>query len=143
MIVFTPDRAAPAGSISMRAGAGTTASVLELEIAVADLVNVQTVDFVLAYPGDLLRLDGFRPGPFLGPGVSVILQQTGTGSTTVLTTRADPSGATGSGVVLTLVFAATSSGDGRLDFVDPEAADPFGLEIPGVEWIGGSVRVVL
>ncbi len=143
MIVFTPDRAAGSGSVAMRAGPGSTASVLELEIAATELVNVQTVDFVLAYPGALLRFDGFRPGSFLGADASLILEQASADSLTVTMTRIDPSGATGSGVVLTLVFTNAAGGDGRLDFVAPEAGDPFGLEIPGLDWIGGTVRVVL
>ena len=143
MIVFIPDRAAGGGSVSMRAGGGSTASVLELEIVATDLVNVQTMDFVLAYPGDLLRFDGFRTGPFLGAGVSAILEPVAAGSLNVLMTRLDPSGASGSGVVLTVILSAAGSGEGRLDFVAPEAADPFGLEISDVDWIGGAVRVVL
>ncbi len=141
-IFFTPDRAAGAGSISMRAGAGTTASVLQLEIVATDLLNVQAVDFVLVYPDPLLRFDNFERGDFLGAGAQVIVGG-GVSARSFQILRTAPSAASGSGTIITLTFTAAGDGQGRFDFVDPVAEDLFGLDISGLDWIGGAVRVVI
>lgn len=141
-IVFTPDRAAGANSVSMRAGAGSTASVLQLEIVATELPAFQAVDFTLLYPANLLRLDGFERGELIGAGAQVITGG-GAGALTFQLLRTASSPASGSGRILTLTFTAVGGGAGRFDFSDPVAEDPFGLEIAGIDWIGGTVRVVL
>ncbi len=141
MLLFTPDRAAVGNSVTMRAGANTAATALELEIFATDLVDVRTMDFTVTFPADLLRFDGARAGNFLGAGVSQIVQ-TGAGAVTLLMTGLGQAGATGSGLVTTLDFRAIAGGNGRLDFLDPEAADAAGLEIQGIDWIGGTVQIV-
>jgi hypothetical protein len=138
-IIFTPDRAAGANSISMHSGAGTSGSVLELEIVATDVLNVKAVDFVLAYPADRLRFDGFERGDFIGAGAQVIV----TAGPTFQILRTAPSAASGTGTIIKLTFTAVGAGQGRFDFLDPVAEDLFGLEIPGIDWIGGTVRVVL
>ncbi len=141
-IVFTPDRAAGDNSISLRAGAGSSGSVLRLEVFATEVLNVQAVEFVLLYPDARLRFDGFTRGDFLGASAQVI---TGGGSNTLSfdVLRIAPSAASGSGVILTLTFSAIASGSGSFSFIDPVAEDPFGLEIQGIDWIGGSVQVIL
>lgn len=142
IIVYTPDRPAGAGSIALRAGPGTTATVLDLEVVATGITNAQAVDFALLYPPALLRLDGAVQGEFLGPGTTLVVQGMGGGATLFLLTRGDPGGVSGDGVVMRASFAALAAGVGRIDFSDQEIQDPFGLEIPGVEWIGGTVQVV-
>lgn len=140
-IVFTPARAAGANSISMRAGVGSTASVLQLEIVATEVVNVLAVDFVLMYPSNLLRFDGFARGDFVGAGAQVI---TGGGSGNLSFAILRTAGAaSGSGTILTLTLSATGGGSGSFNFVDPVAEDPFGLEIQGIDWIGGTVVVAV
>lgn len=140
-IVFTPDRSAGSNSISMRVGDGSTATVLQLEIFATEVLNVQLVEFVLLNPNSRLRFDGFTRGEFIGAGAQVIVGGGGNAlSFEVL--RVAPSAASGSGRILTLTFSAVAAGNGRFDFVDPVAEDPFGLEIPGIDWIGGAVQVI-
>ncbi len=141
-LIFIPDRPAAGGSVSMRSGPGTTDTMLELEIVATGLVDVQTVDFVLSFPGSLLVFDAAAQGPFLGTGASLIVAGATTGSVTLLLTRTEPSGASGGGVILTVRLQAVAGGEGRLDFVSPEATDPAGLIIPDVDWIGGTVQIV-
>ncbi len=139
-IAFTPDRAAGANSITMRAGAGSTASVLELEIFATEVLNVQSVEFSLLYPGNLLRFEGFTRGDFAGAGAQVL---TGGGSGNLSFDVLRLGGAaSGSGIILTLTFSAAAGGSGSFNFLDPLAEDPFGLEIQGIDWIGGMVVVV-
>ena len=141
-IVFTPDRVAGANSVSMRSGAGSTASVLQVEIVATEMLNVQSVEFVLTFPSDLLRFDGFARGDFIGAGAQVIPGGGGSAlSFDIL--RTTPGAASGSGTIMTLTFTAAAGGAGRFDFLDPVAEDAFGLEISGIDWIGGAVRVVI
>ena len=141
-IIFTPDRAAGGNSISMRAGAGSTPSVLQLEIFATEVVNLQAVEFVLLNPNDLLRFDGFERGELMGAGAQVIVG--GGGNALAFDViRIAPNAASGSGRILILTFSAIGEGRGRFDFVDPLAEDPFGLEIQGIDWIGGAVQVIL
>lgn len=142
-IIFSPDRSAGANSISMGAGAGSTDSVLELEIVATDVINLQAVDFVLLVPNSLLRLDDFVRGDFIGAGAQVLISGGNSNAVTFQILRTAPSAATGSGTILTLRFTAVGAGTGRFDFLDPEAEDPFGVVIPGIDWIGGAVQVVL
>ncbi len=140
-IVFTPDRAAGSGSISMRSGAGSTASVLQLEILATEVLNVQAVEFLLLYPGGLLQFDGFTRGDFLGAGAQVIAG--GGGGNLSFDALRIGGAASGSGTILSLTFTVVTGGTGSFNFVDPLAEDPFGLEIEGIDWIGGTVRVVI
>lgn len=141
-IVFTPDRAAGSNSVTMRSGAGSTASVLQLEIFATEVLNVQAVDFVLLFPNELLRFDSFERGELIGAGAQVIVGGGGNALSFQLL-RTAATAASGSGRILTITLTATGAGDGRLDFLDPVAEDPLGLEIAGIDWIGGTVRVVL
>jgi Cohesin domain len=142
MIVFTPDGAPGSPSISMRAGGGTTAAVLALDILATDAVDVLTADFTLTYPANLLQFTTFRRGTLLGADASVIVTDVANGSFTALITSAGGTGVSGTGVIVTFELQARASGSGRIDFVDPEAGNSFGLEIADIDWIGGTVQVV-
>ncbi len=141
-IVLTPDRAAGSPSISLRAGAASTSSVLQLEVVASGLLNVQAIDFVLLYPERILRYDGFTRGAFMGVTAQVITG-TGASSQSFQILRTNPGPASGSGVILTLTFSAIAGGAGDFDFLDPVAEDPFGLEIQGIDWIGAAVQVII
>jgi len=142
MVLFTPDSAPTSASISMRSGAGTTSTLLALEILATDVADVRTVDFTLDYPGNLLQFTTFRQGTFLGSDASVILTNASSGSFTALITSAGALGAAGSGVIVTFELQTLAAGNGRIDFVDPEAGDSSGLEIEDVDFLGGTVQVV-
>ena len=142
-IIFTPDRTAGANSIAMRAGAGSTDTVLQLEIFATQVTNLQALDFVLLVPNSLLRFDNFERGEFIGAGAQVLIAGGASNAVTFQILRTAPSAATGSGRILTLTFTAVGAGSGRFDFMEPSAEDPFGLVIPGIDWIGGVVQVVL
>ena len=141
-ILLTPDRTAGSSSISLRAGDGSTASVLQLEVFATEVLSVQAVDFVLLVPSDLLRFEGFERGELMGAGAQVIVGGGGNAPSFQIL-RVAPSAASGSGRILTLTFSAVAAGSGRFDFVDPVAEDPSGLELAGVDWIGAAVRVIL
>ncbi len=142
IIIVTPDSGGTTPSFGVRAGAGTTASILQLEIFATEVVNVQAVDFIFTLPNTLLRLDSFERGELIGAGAQVLVQNGGSNAPTFQILR-NGSAVTGTGVILTLNFSAIGAGNGRFDFVDPEAEDPLGLVIPNVNFIGAAVQVVL
>ncbi|MEM7584552.1 MAG: cohesin domain-containing protein [Acidobacteriota bacterium] len=141
-IIVTPDGGGSPPRFGIRSGSGSTSDLLQLEIFAAEIVQVQAIDFNLTVPNTLLRLDNFERGELIGAGAQVILQNGGSSAPSFEILRTAPSGATGSGIVLTLTFAAIGAGNGRFDFIDPVAEDPLGLEIPNVDWIGAAVQVI-
>ena len=141
-IFFTRDQAAGNGSIAMDSGPGTSSPRFELQVVALSVTNVQTVDFELTYPPNLLQFDGARQEDFLGLDAPLVVTPLAAGTLAVSLTRAVPGGVTGSGVILSFDFQALAAGEGPLTFVEPEALDPFGLDIPTIEWIGGSIQIV-
>ena len=137
-ILFTPDSSAGSNSIILRRVGGTS-TTLELEIFATDVANVHSVLIAMTFPTNLLRFNGYVEGELLNPSIPVVV----TAFNTVLITqpRLSPAGVSGSGRIGTLTFAAIGEGTGRIDFLDPQALDPVGQEIAGVDWIGGSVQV--
>ena len=139
-LVFTPVSGGTGPRVSMRAGGATNASELELEIVASNLTDVFVVDFVLSYPGELLRLESATVGPFLDPA-QLILTPLTADSAILVTTRLVGSGATGSGVIATIRLPVVGAGIGTLGFVEPEAERPTGQAIEGIEWLGGTVQI--
>ena len=130
-----------APSVSMARGGATQGANLSLEILASGLENVQTIDFVLTYPGNLLRATTVSAGDFLTAGASVITNALDANRLQVLMTRTDGLGSTGNGLVLTVQFEGTAPGTGRLEFGDPEAVAPSGLVVQGITWVGADVEV--
>lgn len=143
MILFTPDRAAGARSITLREGSDTTASILQLEVFATEVPGIQAVDFLLLFPNDLLRFESFDRGELIGAGAQVVLASAGSNTLAFQILRIAQTTAPETGLILTLTFTAIGAGSDRIDFVNPEAEDIFGATIPDIDWIGGTVQVVL
>lgn len=137
-ILFTPDSSAGSNSVILRKVGGTS-TTLELEIFATELNDVQSLLIGLTYPTDLLQFNGHVQGEFLNPSIPVVLTVFDT--VLITQTRLSPGGVSGSGRIGTLTFSALAEGTGRIDFFDPQALDPDGQEIAGVDWIGGGVQV--
>lgn len=129
-----------APSVSMARAGATVGANLQLEILATDLENVQTIDYVLVYPGNLLRATAVVAGDFLGT-VSVITTALDASRLQVLMTRTDGGASTGNGLVATVQFEGIAAGEGRLEFADPEAVATNGAVIQGINWIGADVEV--
>ena len=139
-VLFLPDTGPVGPTITFRDGGGDV-NTLRLEVFASEIEDLQGVEFGFTLPTELLRFDTIEQGDFLG-GASLVIDGSG-GTQTVFNTRIQPGGATGSGVILTLVFTAVGpQGNGRIDFLDPAAFDSNDLEMMQVDWIGGEVRVV-
>ena len=128
-------------SVTLERSDVTEGANLVLDIMANELENVRTIDFVLAYPGNLLQATAVQTGGYLGAGATVITTALDANRLQILMTRTQASGVSGSGLVATVRFNALAAGTGRLDFNDPEAATPVGLVIPGIDWLGAAVEV--
>lgn len=139
-VVLTPDDGAPPAVI-LRQGAGTSGADLELEIVANELQNVKTVDFVLAYPAQLMTLVDARSGPFLGTAPSAQFVALSGNQLQVSLTRLEIGGAAGTDVLAVMSFQGIAAGNGRIDFIGPVAGSPDGLEIQGIVWMGAGIQV--
>ena len=140
-VTVTTDADDGGGSFSVARNSSTEGANLVLDVLATEVQNVRTVDFVLTYPGTLLRPTTAQGGDFLGLNAAVITTALDQNRLQVLMTRAAATGASGSGTLLTVRFEALAPGTGRLELTQGEAADPVGLVIPGIEWLGGDVEV--
>ena len=139
-VSVTPD-SGDGASFSVARNSATEGADLVLDILATDLQNVRTVDFVLTYPGTLLRPTTAQGGDFLGINAVLVTPALDQNRLQVLMTRAAATGASGSGTLLTVRFEALAPGTGRLEFTEQEAATPVGTLINGIEWLGGDVEV--
>ncbi len=140
-VTVTTDSGDGGASFSVADNSSTEGANLVLDVLATDLQNVRTVDFVLTYPGTLLRPTTAQGGDFLGINAVVVTTAIDQNRLQVLMTRAAATGASGSGTLLTVRFEALAPGTGRLELTEGEAANPAGLVITGIEWLGGDVEV--
>ena len=139
MRVRSPDRSAGSNSITLRS-AGSTRDTLELEIFASDVTNVHSVFITVVYPTNLLRFNNYQDGAFMASSIPVVI--TVFDNVVITQVRIAPQGVSGSGTIGVLTFSAIAEGASRIDFLEPEALDPAGQVIPGVDWIGGQVQVI-
>lgn len=139
--MFTAQGAATANSVSLASGAGTTATTLILEVRATQVTDLYGVAFDLAYPNAALQFVRATPGALLANGS--VQAVTSTPGTLIVggTHLGNVAGANGSGVVMTLEFAAAAAGTGSFAFSRNAAFDSDGDAMPGVGWIAGSVTV--
>lgn len=141
-IVYTPSSAAGANSVSLASGAATSASTLFLEVRASQVTDLYGVAFDLTYPSAQLQFVQASPGPMLGAAGSVQAAAGAAGNLIVGGTHlGNVPGSNGSGVILTLQFNAIAAGEGTLQFSRNSALGSDGDLLPGVSWVGGSVRV--
>jgi hypothetical protein len=142
-IVVTPG-AAPSPGVSIASGAGTTASTLVLEIRASSVTDLYGVAYDLRYPSNILQLVQASSGTFLGNATLQSVPGTGSGLVLVgLSKLGAVSGASGSGVLMTLEFRAIAAGEGSFSFEQNSAISSAGQPITGFGWAAGTVRVTL
>ena len=140
-IVFTAQGTPGANSLFLARGAATTATTLVLELRASQVTDLYGVAFDLTYPSTQLQFVRVTPGPLLSGGAAQAAAA-GTGTLIVGGTRlGNVSGATGSGVVLTLEFTALAAGSGSFAYARNSALDSDGDTVSGVAWLAGSVQV--
>lgn len=139
--VFTAQGTPGANTLFLASGAATTATTLILELRASQVTDLYGVAFDLTYPSTQLQFVRVTPGPLLANGAAQAAAA-GTGTLIVGGTRlGNVSGATGSGVVLTLEFTALAAGTGSFAYARNSALDSDGDAVSGVAWLAGSVQV--
>lgn len=143
-LTFTPSSVTTVNSIAL-VRSGTGASDLVLELRANSVEGLYGLSFDLRFPPNLLRFQGAEEGTFLaGPQTSIQVTESPSGNLIVgLSRLGAAAGVSGSGVLMTLRFAANGTGNGSIDFNDRAAFDNQGLALSGVAWGGGSVAVQL
>jgi hypothetical protein len=139
--VFTAQGTPGANTLFLASGAATTATTLVLELRASQVTDLYGVAFDLTYPNTQLQFVRVTPGPLLANGAA---QAAASGTSTLIvggTRLGNVSGATGSGVILTLEFTAVAAGSGSFAFARNSALDSDGDTVSGVAWLAGSVQV--
>jgi hypothetical protein len=142
-IVVTP-AAAPATGVSIASGTGTNQTTLILEIRANSVNDLYGVAFDLRYPSNLLQLVQASSGPFLGSATLESVPGSSSGLIIVgLSKLGAVSGASGSGVLMTLEFRAIAAGQGSFSFEQNSAVTSSGPLAAGFGWSAGTVQVTL
>jgi len=141
-ITFTPAASAGSPGISLASGAGTTATVLQLEVRATGVRDLYGAAFNLQFPASLQFVRAL-PGPtFAGGTIQSAVATPGNLVVGVSLLGVKP-GLTGDGLIATLEFQATAAGSGSFVFSRNSALDSHGAAISGISWAAGSVQVVL
>jgi hypothetical protein len=146
-LTFTPAATAGINTIFLRTGPGTDFNNLVLQVRANEVDDLYGVAFDLVYPAELLSFRANRTdeGRFLrGPGVGTsLVVEEAAGRLLISYTRlgADAGGESGSGVLFTVEFATTSSGQGALELASTLAYDGSGARRFDYDWVGGSLVV--
>ena len=146
-ITFSSDSGGGSNSISLSSGGGS-GSVFILDVEASNVTDLYGVSFTLHYPAQLLAYsrNSESEGTFLSEGGSVDTDlqasERQAGEVTVGISRlGEVSGASGSGLLLSLEFTRRSAGTGRMDMMDHDALDSYGDVQLDVTWVSGSVTV--
>jgi hypothetical protein len=136
-----------APAVRLVRGAGSTATVLELEVRADQLDVAYGVAFDLTFPSNLLRFDAFAEGSFLSAGgaqTSLQVAEPTAGRLVVGHTRlGNVAAASGSGTFMRLRFVAVAPGSGSFSFSANRVFDAAGNGVGGTAWGGGTVQVTM
>lgn len=140
-INFTPESAASAESLHLQQGPETGAERLFLQVRVNQVDDFYGVAFDLEFPSNLLRWIGVEEGSFLGNNTSLEVAEAGPGLLVVGHTRlGSQPGQDGSGILMTLEFAAVGNGSGEFSFENEQAFRTNSFP-QTVDFIAGTVSV--
>lgn len=146
-LTFTPAGAPGATTVFLDTGPGTDVNTLVLQVRVNEADDLYGVGFDLVFPSELLsfRRNRTEEGRFLrGAGVNTsLVVSEENGRLLVSYTRLGPGagGASGSGLLFSLEFGTTASGQGQLAIENALAYDGSGARRFDYQWLGGSVVV--
>ncbi len=148
-LVFTLAGQPGANTIHLDAASSSTADRLVLEVRANEVEDLFGVAFDLIFPSGFLDWDAgaVDKGGFLeseGVRTSLVVEPDGPGRLIVGYSRLgdDEPGVAGSGLLLTLEFATTASGEDDLVFEREFAVDGAGVRRYDTTWLAGNLRVV-
>ncbi len=147
-LVFTPAGTPEVNTIHLDAAAASTPDRLVLEVRANEVDDLFGLGFDLLYPTSFLAFDAQATdeGDFLDePGVrtELIVDEGPGGRLLIGYSRLgdDEPGASGSGLLLTLEFATTASGQGDFTIENELAIDGAGARRFDYLWLAGNLRV--
>lgn len=135
-----------APAIRLARGAGSTTTVLLLQVQADQLPPIYGVAFDLGFPANLVRFDAVSEGDFLTrnapSGTSLQVVENPAGNLVIGYTRLGAAGMVGgSGELFTLRFVAIGGGAGAVTFSRNRVLDESGNPIAGPAWGGGTLQV--
>ncbi len=143
-IVFTPATANPANAIALSSGAGTDANNLVLDVRAVGVQELYGVSFDLRVP-TLLRFAGRTQGTFLsadGTATAFQVVENPTGNLVIgLTRLGNAQGVSGSGLLMSLQFTASTAGTGAFEIANGTAVGSGGTRLSST-FVAGSVQVI-
>ena len=149
-VTFTASGTPGSDAVYLQQNSQTNASTLVLDVMAKDVTNLFAVGFDLHYPTQLLAYSKVTEGPFMSHGgqvkTSLLLSERQKGDLVIgLSRLGNVTGRNGSGVLMTLRFAASGAGTDSLTFTNEAAYDgtirQTGQPIQGFGWFAGSVTV--
>jgi len=144
-ISYTAAGAAGSNSIAATRNAGSTTTVLKLDLGAVDVTDLYGVAVDVFYPSNLFELTSISEGTFLsGEQTAFQFLEVSPGHLVFgLTRLGQVSGVSGSGTLIALEFASRGiAGTGAFSLDETGAFSSNGAEIAGVTWLGGSATVV-
>lgn len=146
-LTFTPAGMPDVNTVYLDTGGGTDFNTLVLQVRANEVEDLYGVSFDLVFPSQFLsyRANKTDEGRFLrGPGVKtslVVNEQNGRLLISYTRLGADAGGETGSGLLFTLEFGTTASGQSELALENTLAYDGQGARRFDFGWVGGSLVV--
>lgn len=143
-ITYAPATGSESANLSLVEAAGSSATVLRLQLDARNVSGLYGLAFDLVYPGSALTFVRADAGGFLGGAGSTNLQVNSSSSGRLivgLSRLGAVGGVSGSGTLMTLEFSSGSAGVGTLAFEQNSAFDSAARRITSVTWAGGSVTV--
>ena len=140
-IVFTASGSGAAG-ITLAQAASSDPNTLLLEVRANTVTDLYGVAFDLHFPTAVLRYVTATPGTFISGTVQTV---EGAGGVVIVgvSKLGAVSGASGSGVLVTLQFQGSATGTGLFSFARNTAVNYSGQTLSSLAWSAGSVNVTL
>jgi len=143
-ISYTVAGVAGANSIATTRNAGSTTTVLKLDLGAVDVTDLYGIAVDVFDPSKLFEVSSIAEGTFLsGEQTAFQFLEVSPGHLVFgLTRLGQVSGASGSGALIVLEFTSRGiAGTGTFSLDETAAFSSNGAEIAGVTWLGGSATV--
>jgi len=141
-IVFTATGSGGAG-ITLAQAASSDPNTLLLEVRANAVTDLYGVAFDLHFPTAVLRYVTATPGTFLTGGTVQTVEGAGGVVIVGASKLGAVSGASGSGVLVTLQFQGSATGTGLFSFARNTAVNSTGQTLSSLTWSAGTVNVTL
>lgn len=142
---FTPNNANPGPNSVTLGQLSASGNLVTLRVDVTDTQSVYAAGFEIVYDAAVAEFVNWSAGSFLesgGTAVNYVVAENSAGRVVVSASRTGSSGtvdASGSQMVIQLVFRATAAGSGSFSFDLPFLQDDQLQDLAGINWQGGTL----